>query len=66
MNDCGLMDEDIAILCNAVKNQHTLKTLSLDFNNVMAKGFTRIRSMLEANTSITSMGYLRSLPEVGS
>lgn len=64
MNDCGLMDEDISILCDAVKNHTTLRTLSFDSNNLMVKGFTQIHSMLKVNTSITSMGYLRSLPEV--
>ena len=64
MDDCGLMDDDIAILCDAVEHHATLRTLSLDSNNTMVKGFTRIHDMLKTNKSITSMGNLRSLPEV--
>ena len=65
MDDCGLMDDDIAILCDAAEHHATLRTLSLDSNNTMVKGFTRIHDMLKTNTPITSMGHLRSLPEVG-
>ena len=64
MNECGLMDDDIKQLCTAVQNHHSLKTLSLDSNNIMSAGFSSICAMLKTTPSITNMGYLRSLPEV--
>lgn len=58
------MDDDIQLLCTAVQKHNSLKTLSLDGNNIMSAGFKHICDMLKITPSITNMGYLRSLPEV--
>lgn len=64
MNDCNLMDDDIAILCDAVENHCSLRVLQIDGNNIMVDGFRRIHDMMAKNRKIQSMGFLRSLPEV--
>ena len=65
LNNCGLMDDDIRTICTAIQNHPTLRTLTLDENNIMVNGFTYIYEMLRVNNVINNMGNLRSLPEVG-
>lgn len=66
MDDCGMVDDDIRLLCNACSGHRTLKTLTIDRNNILVDGFQRIHDMLTLNKTITDMGTLRSLPEVGA
>lgn len=64
MDDCGMVDDDIQLLCNACTGHRTLKTLTVDRNNILVDGFQKIHDMLTLNKTITDMGALRSLPEV--
>ena len=64
MDDCGMVDDDIRLLCNACSGHRTLKTLTMDRNNILVDGFQRLHDMLTLNKTITDMGALRSLPEV--
>lgn len=64
LNNCGLIDDDIKTICNAVEHHPTLRTLTLDENNMMVDGFQSIFEMLKTNGMINNMGNLRALPEV--
>lgn len=64
MNDCGLMDDDVVLLCEAVETHPSLMEMGIDGNNTMVAGFTAICKMLKANHVLTNMRFLRSLPEV--
>ena len=64
MNDCGLMDDDVVLLCEAVETHPSLMEMGIDGNNTMVAGFTAICKMLKTNHVLTNMRFLRSLPEV--